>query len=84
MLPVLISCLFIGSALAASNDDCNVGNVTFTGFDIDKVRDSDLHHFQDSLKHDNVRKSHVATSLRLFFVLVDGFMYVLVISATIH
>jgi hypothetical protein len=51
MLQILISCLIISSALATSFDDCKSGGVTFTGFDIDKVRDSDVHDFQDNLDH---------------------------------
>ena len=51
MLQILISCLYISSALAASYDDCKVGDVNFTGFDIDNVRDSDVCDFHDSLEH---------------------------------
>ena len=50
MLRILISYLLINSALAANDDDCQVGDITFTGFDIEKVRDAAVHHFQDSLK----------------------------------
>ena len=60
MLPILISRLIISSAVTTSVGDsavnstalnCNVGPVNFTGFDIDKVRDSDMHDFQDGLDH---------------------------------
>jgi len=51
MLQILISCLIISSALAYTSDECKAGPVNFTGFDIDKVRDSDVHVFQDTLDH---------------------------------
>jgi hypothetical protein len=37
MLLTLISCLLVSSALAASEKQCEVGDVTFTGFDINQV-----------------------------------------------
>jgi hypothetical protein len=51
MLPILVSWLLISSALASSFEDCKAGVVTFTGFNIENVRDSDVHDFQDSLEH---------------------------------
>jgi hypothetical protein len=37
MLLILIPCLLASSVLAANEEQCQVGDITFTGFDINQV-----------------------------------------------
>jgi hypothetical protein len=46
MFQFLIPCLLASSALATSEEQCQVGDITFTGFDMKKVRKSDDHQFK--------------------------------------